>query len=62
MSSGNSQPLRRRARVTGRAARIVVDVSTIFSMTWDTRAGEVIPKSEDVALENGAVKLQAVIL
>jgi hypothetical protein len=48
--------------VTGRAARIVVDVSTIFSMTWDTRAGEVIPKSEDVALENGAVKLQAVIL
>ena len=44
------------------AAKIETDVSTIFGMTWAARDGHVIPKTDDVALKNGAVKLNAVLL
>lgn len=44
------------------AAKIETDVTTILNMTWDSRDGHVIPKTEDVALKNGAVRLQAVLL
>lgn len=38
------------------------DVATIFDTAWKTRAGTVVPETEDVALRNGAVKLDAVML
>ena len=38
------------------------DVRKILATTWATRTGQVVPKTEDVALENGAVKLDVVIL
>ena len=44
------------------AAKIETDVATIFSTTWDSRDGQVIPTTDGVALKNGAVKLQAVLL
>jgi uridylate cyclase len=37
-------------------------ITKIFSTTWDSRDGQVVPKTEDVALSNGAVKLDAVFL
>lgn len=37
-------------------------VSDIFNAIWNTRTGQVIPKTEDVALANGAVKLDVVVL
>jgi adenylate cyclase len=37
-------------------------VGTIFSTTWNSRDGNVVPKTDDVALANGAVKLDAVVL
>jgi adenylate cyclase len=44
------------------AAKIEADVSAILGMTWAARAGQVIPKTDDVALKNGAVKLSVVML
>lgn len=38
------------------------DIGNIFSTTWNSRDGQVVPKTEDVALANGAVKLDAVVL
>jgi adenylate cyclase len=38
------------------------DISTILGTTWDKRSGQVVPKTEDVALANGAVSLDAVVL
>lgn len=38
------------------------DISTIFNATWNTRNGTVVPTTTDVALSNGAVKLDATIL
>jgi adenylate cyclase len=38
------------------------DVRRIFDTTWNTRAGITVPATDDVALSNGAVKLDAVIL
>jgi adenylate cyclase len=38
------------------------DIDSIFSTPWDTRDGQVVPKTEDVALKGGAVKLDAVVL
>jgi class 3 adenylate cyclase len=37
-------------------------VSRIFGTTWDSRTGQVVPKSDDVNLSNGAVRLDAVLL
>jgi len=37
-------------------------VDEIFSTDWDERDGNVIPESEDVALKNGAVRLDATFL
>jgi class 3 adenylate cyclase len=38
------------------------DIGTIFNATWNIRNGTVVPQTEDVALSNGAVKLDAVLL
>jgi uridylate cyclase len=38
------------------------DISTVFTTTWNIREGQVVPKTDDVALSNGAVKLEATIL
>lgn len=37
-------------------------VGTIFDTTWNSRDGQVVPATDDVALANGAVKLEAVLL
>jgi adenylate cyclase len=62
--SSSHQPPRRRSlvRLTSNVAKIETRVSTIFNMTWNIRVGQVIPKTNDVALINGAVKLRAVLL
>lgn len=41
---------------------ITSDIGTIFSTTWNSRDGTVVPKTDDVALVNGAVKLDGVVL
>lgn len=41
---------------------VETDIGKIFTATWNIRDGEVVPKTEDVALSNGAVKLEAVLL
>ncbi len=38
------------------------DVQRIFNATWNMRAGQVVPETDDVALSNGAVKLDVAIL
>lgn len=37
-------------------------VADILSVTWDVREGQVVPKTDDVNLSNGAVKLEAAYL
>lgn len=37
-------------------------VETILSTAWNTREGRVVPQTSDVALSNGAVKVEAVFL
>ena len=37
-------------------------ISTTLNATWNSRDGQVVPKTGDVALSNGAVKLDAVFL
>lgn len=41
---------------------IGTSISTIFGTTWADRDGHVVPTTDDVALSNGAVKLDAVLL
>jgi len=43
-------------------AALAERVDTIFETRWDVRDGEVVPETADVALKNGAVKLNAVFL
>jgi adenylate cyclase len=38
------------------------EVRKILNTMWSVRSGQVVPKTEDVALENGAVKLDVAIL
>ena len=38
------------------------EISKVFTATWSVRDGQVVPKTEDVLLSNGAVKLHAVVL
>lgn len=38
------------------------DITKIFGTTWNSRNGIVVPETDDVALSNGAVKLQAAVL
>jgi adenylate cyclase len=38
------------------------EIGKIFNAKWNIRDGRVVPKSEDVALTNGAVRLDAVFL
>jgi class 3 adenylate cyclase len=44
------------------ADKLETDIGTIFNAVWNIREGTVVPKTDDVALANGAVKLQAVFL
>jgi adenylate cyclase len=44
------------------ADTLSTDIDTIFTTPWNIRAGRVVPKTEDVALAGGAVKLDAVVL
>jgi class 3 adenylate cyclase len=44
------------------ADTLETDIKTIFGSTWNVRDGQVVPETEDIALANGAVKLDAVIL
>lgn len=37
-------------------------IKQIFDTTWSERTGQLVPSTEDVALANGAVKLDAVVL
>jgi adenylate cyclase len=46
----------------GLAEKLDGDVATIFRTTWKMRDGTVVPATEDVALKDGAVKLDAVVL
>ena len=41
---------------------IDTEIGRIFNATWDSRDGRLVPKTEDVNLSNGAVKLNAVLL
>lgn len=38
------------------------EVETILGIEWDERSGNVIPETDDVALKNGAVKIEATFL
>ena len=38
------------------------DIGKVFNATWSIRDGQVVPKTDDVVLANGAVKLHAVVL
>lgn len=44
------------------AETIESEISKIFSATWNIRDGQVVPTTGDVALSNGAVKLNATFL
>jgi class 3 adenylate cyclase len=41
---------------------INIEIGRIFNATWASRDGRLVPKTEDVNLSNGAVKLDAVLL
>lgn len=38
------------------------EITRIFDTTWSSRDGQVVPETDDVALANGAVRLDAVVL
>ena len=38
---------------------ITEEVEKILSISWEERSGNVIPETADVALKNGAVKIEA---
>jgi adenylate cyclase len=44
------------------ADKLESDISTIFNAVWNIREGRVVPSTVDVALTNGAVKLDAAFL
>lgn len=44
------------------AETIARDIGNILDAVWDIRDGQVVPHTEDVALSNGAVRLQAAFL
>jgi adenylate cyclase len=44
------------------ADKLSNDIGTIFNAVWNIRDGTAVPTTADVALANGAVKLQAVFL
>ena len=46
----------------GFADELSTSVNEILTVTWNIRDGQVVPSTEDVALKDGAVKLQAVYL
>jgi class 3 adenylate cyclase len=48
--------------VSAASDKLRTDVRKILDTTWSIRSGQVVPKTEDVALENGAVKLDVAIL
>lgn len=46
----------------GLAEKVGGDITAIFNTTWNTRKGVVVPTTDTVALRDGAVKLEAVLL
>lgn len=48
--------------MTALAATISSDIATILNTPWKLRDGQVVPRTEDVALADGGVKLEAVVL
>lgn len=44
------------------ADTLTTEVETVLTIEWDERSGNVIPDTDNVALKNGAVKLQATFL
>jgi len=38
------------------------EVETILGIEWDERSGNVVPETDDIALKNGAVKIEATFL
>lgn len=44
------------------ADKLDTDVGAIFNAVWNIRDGTVVPNTDDVALANGAVRLEAVFL
>lgn len=43
-------------------AKLDSDIGTIFNAVWNIRDGNVVPETNDIALANGAVRLEAVFL
>lgn len=48
--------------ITELSDTLSADIRKILDTTWSSRSGQVVPKTEDVALANGAVKLSAAVL
>lgn len=48
--------------ISSLADTLSTDVAKIFNATWSIRDGQVVPKTDDVVLANGAVKLHVVVL
>jgi adenylate cyclase len=46
----------------GAAGDIRTNTDAILSTAWNRRTGQVVPKTDDVALKNGAVDLEAAVL
>lgn len=46
----------------GTAGDVRANTDAILGMAWNRRTGQVVPKTDDVALKNGAVDLEAVVL
>jgi adenylate cyclase len=44
------------------ASKLENDIATILNAVWNIRDGIVVPETDDVALANGAVRLEAVFL
>lgn len=48
--------------MSAKATAIEADIDKVLAADWNERVGSVVPKTEDVALSNGAVKLDAVFV
>jgi hypothetical protein len=46
----------------GTAGDVRANTDAILGTAWNRRTGQAVPKTDDVALKNGAVDLEAVVL
>jgi adenylate cyclase len=58
----NPQRLRDSYGMTALADTLSADIKKILGTAWNSRSGQVVPETDNVALSNGAVKLNAVVL